>query len=92
MFLVAVDAEVPPLVVVAGGLEAGQRPVLSGPGVHDRVDQLVPGRLARYRGRLQSRVSAKIFVGNRKNICTLLFILECRILIHGTSKVSEGHR
>ena len=56
----------PPLIVVAGGLEAGQRPVLSGPGVHDRVDQLVPGRLARYRGRLQSRVSAKIFVGNRK--------------------------
>ena len=71
MFLVAVDAEVPPLVVVAGGLEAGQRPVLPGPGVHDRVDQLVPGRLARYRRRLQSRVSAKIFVEKRKNICTL---------------------
>ena len=40
--LVAVDAEMSPLIVVTGRLEARQGPVLPRPRVHDGVDQLVP--------------------------------------------------
>ena len=62
--LVAVDAEMPPLVVITGRLEARQRPVLPRPRVDDRVDQLVPRCLSWDGGGFQSQVSNKREIEN----------------------------
>lgn len=57
MDLVAVDAEMPPFIVITGRLESRQWPVFPRPRVHDRVDQLVPRSLSGDRGGFQSQVS-----------------------------------
>jgi len=55
--LVAVNAEMPPFIVITGRLEAWQWSVFPRPRVDDRVDQLVPRCLSWDGGGFQSQVS-----------------------------------
>jgi len=57
MDLVAVDAEMPPFIVITSRLEAWQWSVFPRPRVNDRVDQLVPRCLSWDGGGFQSQVS-----------------------------------
>ena len=68
MDLVAVDAEMPPFIVITGRLESWQWSVFPRPRVHDRVDQLIPRGLSGDRGGFQSQVSK-----NRKFKCRSKF-------------------